>query len=165
MGWWSSFIGWFSSGVEVLLWKHDDTLKKSVPVIKGAVLIKGKPGKTVLSLEIKVIEEHSYPVEDGEKKSTRTDTTVLGSVKFPALMTESAVEFPLDFKDGVEKAEQPFSVPIAVNQRLRDYSTGMVGSILGFGSEEKTEYFLVAEASVKGSILGASAKEQLKIAE
>jgi len=37
--------------------------------------------------------------------------------------------------------------------------------MLSFASSEKTEYFLVAEASLKGSALGASDRKKLPIAE
>jgi hypothetical protein len=163
MGFWNTIMSWFSSGAQVLLWKFDDTLKKSKPVIKGAVLVKGDAGKTVISLEVKVVEEHSYPTYDHEgKEKTKTDTNVLGMVKFPG--GEGDVGFPLEFKEKGEK-EQVFTVPFAVTQRLRDHATSTMGHVMAFGSSEKTEYYLVAEASVKGSILGASAKELLKVIE
>lgn len=164
MGSWLSSIGsWFSSGAQVLLWKYDETLQKSKPVIKGAVLVKGEAGKTVLSLEVKVVEEHSYPEVDHEgKERTRTDTSVLGMVKFPG--GEGDVGFPIEFKEKGEK-EQVFSVNFAVTPRLKAHATSTVGHMMSFGSSEKTEYFIVAEASVKGSVLGASAKEKLKVIE
>jgi len=158
----STIGSWFSSGVKVLLWKFDDTLKKSNPVINGAVLIKGTPGKTVLSLEVKVIREHTYTVEDGDEKKKETDTTVLGSVKWPGLLTESALSFPIEFTAAEDK-EQTFSIRVAVDSTLRDHATSMLGKM--FSGDDKMEYYVLAESSVKGSILGASAKEKLKIAD
>jgi hypothetical protein len=160
----STIGGWFSSGVKVLLWKYDEDLKKSDPVINGAVLIKGTPGKTVLSLEVKVIREHSYTVEEGEEKKTKTDTTVLGSVKWPGVLMASDLAFPLEFT-AAEDREQSFSVRVAVDQELRHHATSAMGQMLSFGSSDRVEYYVVAEASVKGSILGASAREKLKVVE
>ncbi len=160
----SAIGGWFSSGVKVLLWKFDDTLKKSNPVINGAVLIKGTPGKTLLSLEVKVVREHTYTVEDGDQKKKETETTVLGSVKWPGVLTASDLTFPIEFTAAEDK-EQSFTVRVAVDGTLRDHATSTVGKMLSFGSDESTEYYVVAEGSVKGSVLGCSAKEKLKIAE
>jgi hypothetical protein len=166
MGFWSWFTGLFSSGVKVLLWKYDETLKKSDPVINGAVLIKGGANKTVLKMEVKVIQAHTWTEEyedDGEtKKRQKTEETVLGSVKFPG--DEDDIGFPLTFTTAGDK-EQPFCIHVAVNDRLRGHSTSTAGKLLGFASGEKVEYFIAAEASVKGSILGASAREKLTVAE
>lgn len=40
-----------------------------------------------------------------------------------------------------------------------------IGKLASFASGEKVEYFLVAEASVKGAAFAATAKEKLKIGD
>ena len=40
MGLWSTLAGWFGgTGVKALLWKYSEPLKRSAPVITGAVLL------------------------------------------------------------------------------------------------------------------------------
>ena len=90
MGLWETIKGWLNiGGVKVLLWKYTEPLSRSNPFIHGAVLIKTKSLKTILGLEVKVVEEYTKPrpkgegESEGEDKGYKTETTVLGSVKFP----------------------------------------------------------------------------------
>ena len=163
MGLWSTIMGWFSSGVKVLLWKYSEPLSKSNPVVTGSVLVKSSALKTIVSLEVKVIEEHTYTVEDGEEKKKETKTSVLGSVKFPS-SNNPGQDFPREVKAG-EEFEQAFTVHVAVNDRLRGHATSTAGKMFSFAVGDKTEYFLVAEAGVKGTAFGPSDKKKLPIAE
>src|SRR4051812_47720407 len=108
MGLWDKIKGWFNiGGVKVLLWKYTEPLSRSNPVITGAALLKTKSPKTVLGLEVKVIEEFTKTEGEGENKRTDVTTTVMGSVKFPA--HDPGVGYPLELKPGEDK-EQPFVV-------------------------------------------------------
>ena len=165
MGLLSKLKGWLNiGGVKLLLWKYTDPLSKTVPSMTGGVLFKSKSAKTVLSLEVKVIEEFTTTEGSGEDKSKKTETTVLGSIKFPGY--DIGVGYPLDLKAGEDK-EQTFTFPLTLTSRLQNMGgvLGGVGKALSFLSGDKLEYFIVAEASVKGAAFKTSAKHKLKIGD
>jgi len=163
MGLWAKIKGWLNiGGVKVLLWKYTEPLSKSSPVITGGVLLKSKSDKTVTSLEVKVIEEFTTTEGEGDDKKSKTETTVLGSTKFPE--HDAGVGYPFELKAG-ENKEQPFSVDVFLNDRLQNYGgmLGSVGKLAAWAAKEKLEYFLVAEASVKGAAFATSDKKKIKI--
>jgi hypothetical protein len=165
MGLWSTIKGWLNiGGVKVLLWKYSEPLSKANPVITGSVLLKSKGDKTVTTLEVKVIEEHTTTEGSGEDKEKETETTVLGSCKFPDL--EPGIGYPLELKAGQDK-DQPFTLRVAMPDRLQTRSgvLGGVGKLAAFASGEKVEYFLVASASVKGAAFATTDKKKLKITD
>ena len=164
MGLWSTMKGWLNiGGVKVILFKYTEPLSKANPVLAGTVLLKTKSDKTVTGLEVKVIEELTTTVGEGEDKKKETETTVLGSVKFPD--HDPGLGYPLDLKPGQDR-EQPFTLNVRLTTRLQNFSgvIGGLGKMAAFASGEKVEYFLVAEAGVKGAAFAASAREKLKIA-
>jgi hypothetical protein len=163
MGLLSTVKGWLNiGGVKVILFKYTEPLSKANPVITGTVLLKTKSDKTVNGLEVKVIEEHTTTEGSGENKTKETETTVLGSVKFP--QHDPGVGYPLEMKAGTDK-EQPFTVNVRLNTRLQNFSgvVGGLGKLAAFAVGDKVEYFLVAEASVKGAAFATTAKQKLKI--
>jgi hypothetical protein len=163
MGLWDTIKGWFNiGGVQVLLWKYTEPLSKSNPVITGAVLIKSKSPKTVAGLEVKVVEEYTTTEGEGEDKRTRTDTTVLGSVKFPE--NDPGVGYPLELQAGDNK-EQPFTLHVAITTRLQNFGgvLGGIGKFAAFVSKEKLEYYLIAEARVKGAAFATSDRKKIAI--
>jgi hypothetical protein len=114
MGLWDKIKGWLNiGGVKVLLWKYSEPLKKSNPVITGAVLLKTKSPKTVLSVEVKFIEELTYQEDDQAK----TDTKVLGRYHVPS--QASGLGYPLHLQPG-ENREEPFTVHVAPTDRLQN---------------------------------------------
>ena len=163
MGLLSTIKGWLNiGGVKILLWKYTEPLSRANPVITGAVLLKTKGDKTVTSLEVKVIEEVTEEEEeDGEKKKVTT-TNVLGSAKFPD--HDAGLGYPLELKAGADQ-EQTFTIHVAIEERLQDRKgvLGGLGKLAAFGSGEKTAYFIVAEAAVKGAAFKTMAKEKLKV--
>ena len=165
MGLLSTIKGWLNiGGVKILLWKYTEPLSRSNPVIEGSVLLKTKSDKMVTSLEVKVVEEITEEEEeDGEKKKVTT-TNVLGSYKFPD--REPGLGYPLELKAG-QNQEQPFIVHVALTDRLRDHIgvLGGLGKLAAFASGEKVEYYLVAEAKVKGAAFNTTAKEKLKVGD
>lgn len=165
MGMWATIKGWMNiGGVKVLLWKYTEPLSRANPVISGAVLLKTKSDKTVTALEVKVIEELTKTEGSGEDKKTKTETTVLGSVKFPG--NDSGIGYPLELKPD-DKKEQPFTLHVAVTQRLQNYSgvLGGIGKLAAWGAGEKVAYFIVAEASVKGAAFATADKQKLSIGD
>ena len=163
MGLMSTIKGWLNiGGVKVLLWKYTEPLSRANPVISGAVLLKTKSDKTVTGLEVRVIEEVTEEEEeDGEKKKVTT-TNILGSFKFPD--RDPGLGYPLELKAGQDK-EQEFTVHVALTEHLQNHKgvLGGIGKLAAFTSGEKIEYFLVAEASVKGAAFNTTAKEKLKV--
>jgi hypothetical protein len=165
MGLWATIKRWFNiGGVKVLLWKYTEPLSRSNPVISGAVLLKTKSEKTVLSLEVKVIEEFTKTEGEGEDKRTKTETTILGTVKFPE--HDPGIGYPLDLKPGEDK-EQPFTVQVALTERLQTAGgvLGGIGKVAAWVAKEKVVYYLVAEASVKGAAFATTAREKLTIGD
>ncbi len=169
MSLWATIKNWLNiGGVKVLLWKYTEPLSRSNPVIKGAALLKSKANKTVLGMEIRVIEEFTKTETEGEgeekKSQQKTETTVLASVKFPEF--DAGVGYPLDLKGG-ENKEQTFELFVDITPRLQNYGgvVGSLGKLAAWVTKEKVEYFLVAEARVKGSAFAASDKKKLKIGD
>jgi len=161
MGLWATIKGWLNiGGVDVKLWKYTEPLRLSNPVITGSVLLKTKTPKTLLTLEVKVIEVHTFKKDD----ETKTETTVLGNYRVPEY--DPGLGYPLELQPG-ENKEEPFKLTVSVPDRLRHRGgvLGTVGKVGAFLSQDRTEYFLVAEASVKGAAFYASHKVPMKIEE
>ncbi len=165
MGLWDTIKGWFNiGGVKVLLWKYTEPLSKSNPVITGAVLLKSKSPKTVTNLEVKVVEEYTKTEGEGDQKRTWTDTTVMGTVKFPD--RDPGIGYPLELTAN-ENKEQPFTLPVAITNRLQNASgvLGGIGKFAAFVAKEKVEYYLIAEAKVKGAAFATSDRKKMAIGE
>lgn len=165
MGLWTKVKGWLNiGGVKVHLWKYSEPISRSNPVITGAVLLKTKSDKTVDALEVKVVEEVTRTEGEGDERRKNTETKVLGSVRFPG--HDLGVGYPLELKPDANR-EQPFSLPVAVPDRLRDRKgvLGGIGKFAAFAAGEKVEYFLVAEASVKGAAFAASDKQRIAVGD
>jgi hypothetical protein len=163
MGLLGKIKGWLNvGGVKVLLWKYTEPLSRSDPVMSGAVLLKSKTDKTVNSLEVKVVEEFTKTEGEGEAKRSKTETTVLGAARFPE--HDSGLGYPLELKGG-ENREQPFTIRVAMTERLQHAGgvLGGIGKLAAWAAKEKLEYFLVAEARVKGAALAATDKHKLKL--
>jgi hypothetical protein len=163
MGLWATIKGWLNiGGVKVKLKEYTNPLSRTNPVVTGAVLLEAKSDKTVTALEVKVIEEWTTTEGSGEDKRKDTETSVLGSFKFPD--REPGLGYPLELKPG-EGREQPFTVHVAMTSRLQNRGgvLGGVGKLAAFASGEKVEYFVVAEAKVKGAAFATTDKKKLNI--
>ena len=161
MGLWQTIKGWLNiGGVQVLLWKYTEPLKRSDPVITGAILLKTKTPKTVRGVEITFIEEYTHGKDDQRK----TDTMVLGRYKVPD--QGPGLGYPLELQPDANK-EEPFTIHVALTDRLQNRG-GMLGAIGKFGAfaaQEKLEYFLVATADVQGAAFSPSHKVPMKIGD
>jgi len=165
MGLWTTIKGWLNiGGVQVLLWKYTEPLSRSNPVITGAILLKTKSDKTVLSLEVRVVEEFTQTEGEGEDKQTKTKRTVLGSVKFPD--RDPGIGYPLDLKPGKNR-QQPFTVQVALIDRLQHAvgRLGSLGKVAALLAQERAEYFLIAEARVQGAAFATADKKNIKIGD
>jgi hypothetical protein len=166
MGLWSTIAGWFGgTGVKALLWKYSEPLKKSAPVITGAVLLKStKKDQTITAVEVRVVEEYTTTEGSGEDKTTETETTVLGSMKFPG--HDAGIGYPLELKSGTQQ-EQPFTVTCTLTDRLQNKGglLGKAGKAMSFMSGDKCEYYIIAEATVKGATFTVKDKHKLKVAD
>jgi hypothetical protein len=161
MGLWSTIKGWLNiGGVDVKLWKYNEPLKLSNPEINGSVLLKSKSAKWVQSLEIKFVEIHTFK-EDEEKK---TEEDVLASYKLPS--DGRGLGYPLEVKPG-ENQEEPFRLWVEVPDRMRNKGglLGAASKVGAFLSQDKIEYFLIAEAVVKGAAFKTSHKVKMKVVE
>jgi len=161
MGLWDKVKGWLNiGGVKVLLWKYSEPLRRSDPVITGAVLLKTKSPRTVLSVEVRLVEEHTYKKDE----LTKTDTTVLGTVRFPD--GDSGIGYPLEMKPG-EDCEQPFTLRVAMVDRLRNRSgvLGTAARVGAFLSQDRVEHYLIAEADVQGTPLDPTHKVKMPISD
>jgi hypothetical protein len=161
MGLWGKVKGWLNiGGVKVLLWKYSEPLRRSDPVLTGAVLLKTKSPRTVLGVEVRLVEEHTYKKDE----RTRTDTTVLGRHRFPD--NEAGVGYPLEMRPG-EDREQPFTLRVATVERLRDRAgvLGAAARVGSFLSQDRVEHYLVAGADVQGTPLGPSHKVKMPLAD
>jgi hypothetical protein len=161
MGLWGRIKGWLNiGGVKVLLWKYSEPLRRADPVITGAVLLKSKSPRTVLSLDIRLVEEHTYKKDD----QTKTDTTVLGRFRFPE--NDPGLGYPLEMKPG-EDREQSFTLRVATVERLRDKAgvLGATAKIGAFLSQDRVEHYLIAEADVQGTPLDPSHKVKMPITD
>jgi hypothetical protein len=161
MGLWGKVKRWLNiGGVKVLLWKYSEPLRRSDTVITGAVLLKTKSPRTVLNVEIRLVEEHTYKKDE----LTKTDTTVLGTVRFPD--NESGIGYPLEMKPG-EDREQLFTLRVAMVDRLRNRSgvLGTAAKVGAFLSQDRVEHYLIAEADVQGTPLDPTHKVNMPISE
>jgi hypothetical protein len=159
MGLWSKIKGWLNiGGVKVLLWKYTEPLKLSDPVITGAVLLKSKAPRTLLAVEVKFVEVHTFKEDDQQKEETEE----LGSYRVPD--DAPGLGYPLELKPG-ENQEETFTLEIADPGRLR-HKGGVLGKaskVSAFLASDRVEYFLIAEASVKGAAFATKHKVRMKV--
>jgi hypothetical protein len=160
MGLWTTIKGWLNiGGVKVLLWKYTESPQKSRPVIEGAILLKSQSDQSVSSVSVSFIEEFTK----GTGAEQNTETRTLGRIGFPE--HNGGLGYPLELKAG-ENKEQLFTLPIALSDQLQVSSGGVVGTfgkLAALAKSEKTEYFLVAEAKVKGTAFNPSHKVKIKV--
>jgi hypothetical protein len=160
---WDKFKSWFNiGGVTVLLWKYNEPISKSVPLLKGAVLLKTKSPQRVKSLEVRVVEEFTWQKEVNGEKRNQTDTIVMGAMKFPEF--DPGIGFPLDLKPD-ENKEQTFEFTVILTDRMQN-AGGVIGGLAkaaNWLSSEKIEYYLIAEAVVDGAMFATQDKKRIEI--
>jgi len=159
---WDKIKSWLNiGGVTVLLWKYTEPISKSVPLMKGAVLLKTKSPQRVKSLEVRVVEEYTWQKEVNGEKRNQTDTIVMGSMKFPDF--DDGIGYPLDLKPD-ENKEQTFEFTMFLTDRLQN-TGGVVGGLAKAASwlaSEKIEYYIIAEAVVDGAMFATQDKKKIE---
>jgi hypothetical protein len=153
---WGTIKGWFSSGVKVKLSKVETPFHRIQPTMTGEVTLNPKELKTVNDVKIKMIREETKGT-GAEKKST---TTVLGQFS----LAKTAGGCPFEIKPGEDKVI-PFVMPVSVPRNLQEQKgvLGAIGKFSAFVESDKLAYFVIAEASVKGTLMGPSDKVPITI--
>lgn len=129
---------------------------KSDGIITGKVILTTKSEQELVKLSVKLIEE--FTTGRGDDKKTKEFE--LG--RFSLNLNNAAI------KPG-DEAEHPFSFPFELlrsnNEDLagRGGALGALGKLGSFANNEKSEYFLVAEADVKSTALDPSDKKPVKL--
>ncbi len=152
-------IGWMKQklnigGVTVQV-KAPGQAPKNAGKISGTIVLTTKSPQEVESVLVKVVEE--YSTGRGAEKSTEDFTLgeieVVGAFKIAPGETKN-FEF-----------EVPFSLLKSSNDRLKEKGgvLGAVGSMGSFMNAEKSNYFVVAEADVKGAINDPSARSPIRL--
>lgn len=141
-------------GVKVVL-QAPGQVAKTAGVIEGKVVLTTKSDQDVVSIKITLIEE--YTTGRGDEKKTKEFT--LGETK----ITEG-----FQIKTG-ETKEISYSLPFSVLKSNNDEliekggALGALGKVAAFAGNEKSEYFVKAEADVKSAALDPSDKQSIKL--
>ncbi len=123
--------------------------------IGGTVTLTSKSDQEVLTLKVKVFEEFTTGRGD-DKKTKEID---LGSVELPGGFTIKAgetKEVPFDVSFEVVKSN-------AESLKEKGGALGALGGAAKFAKNEKSAYFVEADADVKGVALDPSDKKGIKL--
>ena len=141
-------------GVSVKLEVPGQT-SKTAGQVEGKIILSSKSDQEVTSLKVRFIEE--YTTGRGDEKKTKEFE--LGLVKISQGFT---------IKSG-ETKEVPFSLPFSFikssNDELKEKggALGALGKMSAFASNEKSQYFVVADADVKSAALDPSDKKEIRM--
>lgn len=141
-------------GVKVTL-QAPGNASKAEGKVEGKVVLTTKSDQDVVSITVKMIEE--FTTGRGDDKKTKTFT--LGETK----ITEG---FTIKTGETKEVAYTlPFSALKSSNEELAEKggALGAIGKLGAFASNEKSEYFVVAEADVKSAALDPSDKKSIRL--
>jgi hypothetical protein len=154
MGLWSTMKGWFNiGGVTVKLKDVNPLVPKSGNSITGKVLLTTKEDKQVVKLDYKFIMKKS--TGRGNEKETKEFT-----------LGETTFDQPFELKKEESKTID-FAINYSIEKSLKDMGgvLGGIGKIAAFASNEKLEYFVVAQAGVKGTAFGPSDRVPVQIVD
>lgn len=130
-------------------------VSKNDNIISGTITLTTKSEQEVKMITIKMIEE--FTTGSGkEKKSKEFD---LGMVKIPGDFTIA----PGDLKE--ISFQLSFEVVKSNSDQLKDKGgvLGALGSLSAFASNEKSTYYITAEADVKAAALDPSDKKEIRL--
>jgi hypothetical protein len=141
-------------GVKVAL-QAPGQVAKSAGTIEGKITLTTKSEQEVVSVKVKIIEE--YSTGRGEEKKTKEFT-----------LGETNVSGAFTIKPGETKElsyNLPFSVIKSNNDELKEKggALGALGKVSSFASNEKSDYYVVANADVKSAALDPSDRKQIKL--
>ena len=152
MGLLDTIKGWLNiGGVKVRLEGLNDVVAKTGTNIKGKVILTSKSDKTVLKVTYKFVLQRT--------KGSGDDKEVEEKVIATRVLPES-----FEIKTG-ETKELEFDLTYSISADLKDKTgvLGGIGKLAAFATSEKDEYFVIAEADVKGTPLDPSAKVKVTV--
>ena len=141
-------------GVKVSL-QVPGQVAKDAGVLEGKITLTTKSEQEVKEIKVKIFEE--YTTGRGDDKKTKTFD--LGEVKIPGGFT---------LKPGDSK-EISFSLPFSVlksnNDNLKEKGgvLGALGKMGSFADNEKSAFFVEADADVKAAALDPSDKKEIRL--
>ena len=141
-------------GVKVVL-EVPGQLSKDAGKVEGKVVLTSKSDQEVVSISVKIFEEFTTGRGD-DKKTTKYE---LGIVKInPGFAIKTGETKEVNFS-------LPFSLLKSSNDELKEKggALGAIGKLGAFASNEKSEYFVEAEADVKSAALDPSDKKQINL--
>jgi hypothetical protein len=147
VGFMDTIKGWLNiGGVKVKLSNVETKFPRNDNTMTGDVVLTSKSDKTVLDIEVEMVLEKST----GRGEERKTEKKVLGSFSFARNMIGSG--FPMDIKTGETKTFT-FVLPVSIPRELSQEKgvLGAIGKIGAFASNDKFEYYVKAEADVKGT--------------
>ncbi len=141
-------------GVKVTL-QVPGQVSKEDGQIEGKVVLTTKSEQEIIEVEIKFVEE--FTTGRGDDKKTKTFD--LGIVKFSEMYT---------IKPGEAKEISfvlPFQFIQSKSDRLKEKggTLGAIGKVGKFTNNEKSEYYVEAQADVKSAILDPLDKKDIKL--
>lgn len=128
---------------------------KSAGVVEGKVVLTSKSDQEVVTITVKMIEE--FTTGRGDDKKTKEYT-----------LGETKISQGFAIKSG-ETKEVTFSLPFSILKSNNDEliekggALGALGKVSAFASNEKSEYFVIAEADVKSAALDPDDKKAIKL--
>jgi len=128
---------------------------KDAGQIQGKMVLTSKSDQDVVSLKIRLVEE--YTTGRGDEKTTKEFD--LGVVN---------INQPFAIKSG-ETKEVAFTLPFTVlksnNDELKEKggALGALGKMASFADNEKSKYFVVADADVKSAAIDPSDKKEIRL--
>jgi hypothetical protein len=140
MGFLDTIKGWFNiGGVKVKLQGVGPTVSKAGSSLSGSVTLTSKSDKHILGLRYRFFLKKT--TGRGNEKETKEFT-----------LGEARTKDEFDLKAGESKTME-FTLPYGIEKTLKDMGgvLGGIGKLASFASAEKLEYFVRAEASVKGA--------------
>ena len=145
MGLISTIKGWFNiGGVKVKIEGLSQVVPKTGNKITAKVTLTTKTDKSVTKLKYKFLMKRT--TGSGNEKKTKD-----------VVIAERAVAEPFELKAGESKTFD-FDLDYTLEKGLKDQGgvMGGIGKLAAFASGEKDEYFVVAEADVKGAAFSTS---------
>jgi hypothetical protein len=145
MGLWGTVKGWLNiGGVKVDIQDLNQVVPKEGSHISGKVVLATKSDKTVTKVTCKFLLKKT--TGRGEEKKTKE-----------FVIAQRAVPGPLELKAGEERTLD-LDLDYSLEKTLKDMGgvLGGVGKLAAFATGEQEEYFVVAQADVKGAALSPS---------
>lgn len=145
MGLLSTIKGWFNiGGVTVKIQDLNPRVSKAGSVINAKVALTTKTDKEILKVKYVFL----WKKTTGKGAEQKTEQQIFG---------QSTLDAPFELKAGETKVLD-LKIDYAMPKRLQDMGgvLGAMGKLGAFASSEKDEYYVSAEASVKGTAFGPS---------